>query len=77
MREIKPNVNLMIKIMQIILQQFYFSQIKKTTIHIIRKGYLRRVYSSSNVPRLYKCGLCDKVFKSEDELSNHVKSAAH
>jgi hypothetical protein len=27
----------------------------------------------TNVPRLYRCGLCDKVFKSEDELSNHVR----
>jgi hypothetical protein len=29
---------------------------------------------SSELPHIYKCGLCDNSFNNEDELSKHVTS---
>jgi len=55
----------------------YYPELQMIPSRYTRPNYPTTSFPSSNVPRLYKCGLCDKVFKSEDELSDHVRLGVH
>ena len=39
--------------------------------------YIKDTTSPENVPRVYKCDLCNKGFDSEDELDKHMDIAKH
>ena len=30
-----------------------------------------------NVPRAYRCGLCEKIFDSEEKLNKHIEIVGH
>ena len=39
--------------------------------------YIKETTPQENVPRVYKCDLCNKGFDSEDELDKHMDIAKH
>jgi hypothetical protein len=55
----------------------YYPELQMIPSRYTRTNYPTTSFPSSDVPRLYKCGSCKEVFKSEEELSNHVESVAH
>jgi hypothetical protein len=57
----------------------YYSSLHYPELTTIPLRYTRPTFTvpsppSSEVPRIYKCGLCDTSFNTEDELSKHVTS---
>ena len=55
----------------------YYPELQMIPSRYTRPNYPTTSFPSSDVPSLYKCGLCDEAFKSQDELSNHIKLSAH
>jgi hypothetical protein len=57
----------------------YYNSLHYPELTTIPLRYTRPLFTipsppSSEVPRTYKCGLCDNSFNTEDELSKHVIS---
>ena len=55
----------------------YYSTLHYPELTTIPPRYTRPTFTvpsppSSEVPRIYKCGLCDTSFNTEYELSKHV-----
>jgi hypothetical protein len=55
----------------------YYPELQIITSRYTSPDYPKTSPPSADAPRLYRCGLCDEVFKSEDELSNHIKVTSH
>ena len=56
----------------------YYTTAYYPPLTTIPARYQRPLYpspaTSPEVPRKYKCDICDTSFNTEDELSNHVKA---
>jgi hypothetical protein len=60
----------------------YYSTTHYPLLTMIPSRYTKPDYPTSippdsEVPRMYKCDLCNSVFDNEEKLSNHISIAAH
>ncbi len=53
----------------------YYPELQIIASRYTQKDYPQTSPQAQDVTRLYKCGLCDQVFKSENELSDHVNKS--
>ena len=52
----------------------YYPELAMIPSKYTKPDYPTTIPPASDVPRIYRCDLCNAVFNNEDELSNHVRA---
>ncbi|MDQ6864465.1 MAG: hypothetical protein M3044_11645 [Thermoproteota archaeon] len=55
----------------------YYPQLAMIPSRYTKPDYPATIPPASEVPRMYRCDLCNAVFDTEEELSNHISEGAH
>ena len=55
----------------------YYPQLPSIPSRYVQPNYPNTTPPASEVPRKYKCDLCDAVYDDEEKLSAHISKAVH